>query len=236
MDFSVVIEYFPRLLEGAWVSLQLVMISIILGGIFALPIALARISPIGWIRAIPFAYIFFFRGTPLLVQIFLVYYGASQFDAVRESFLWPVLKEPFWCAIIAFTLNTSAYTAEIFRGAIQAIPHGEVEACKVIGMTKTQMYRRVLLPRAFGIVLPAYGNEIILMLKGSALASTITILDLTGMARTIIARTYTPMEIFIAAGAIYLVISIVIIAIFRQIELRQNRYLGTLSIKVPDKG
>lgn len=236
MDFSVVVEYFPRLLQGAWVSLQLVMISIILGGVFALPIALARISPVGWIRAIPFAYIFFFRGTPLLVQIFLVYYGASQFEAVRESFLWPVLKEPFWCAIIAFTLNTSAYTAEIFRGAIQAIPQGEVEACKVVGMTKFQMYRRVLLPRAFGIVLPAYGNEIILMLKGSALASTITILDLTGMARTIIARTYTPMEIFIAAGAIYLIISIVIIAIFRQIELRQNRYLGTLSIKVPDKG
>jgi len=103
-------------------------------------------------------------------------------------------------------------------------------------MTKVQMYRRILLPRAFGIVLPAYGNEIILMLKGSALASTITILDLTGMARTIIARTYTPMEIFLAAGAIYLVISIVIIALFRQIELRQNRYLGTLSIKVPDKG
>jgi polar amino acid transport system permease protein len=236
MDFSVVVEYFPRLLEGAWVSLQLVLISIVLGGVFALPIALARISPVAWIRAVPFAYIFFFRGTPLLVQIFLVYYGASQFDAVRESFLWPILREPFWCAIIAFTLNTSAYTAEIFRGAIQAIPQGEVEACKVIGMTKFQMYRRVLLPRAFGIVLPAYGNEIILMLKGSALASTITILDLTGMARTIIARTYTPMEIFLAAGAIYLVISIVIIAIFRQIELRQNRYLGTLSIKVPDKG
>ncbi|WP_219702317.1 ABC transporter permease [Marinomonas lutimaris] len=236
MDFSVVVEYFPRLLEGAWVSLQLVLISIVLGGVFALPIALARISPVAWIRAVPFAYIFFFRGTPLLVQIFLVYYGASQFDAVRESFLWPVLREPFWCAIIAFTLNTSAYTAEIFRGAIQAIPQGEVEACKVIGMTKFQMYRRVLLPRAFGIVLPAYGNEIILMLKGSALASTITILDLTGMARTIIARTYTPMEIFLAAGAIYLVISIVIIAIFRQIEQRQNRYLGTLSIKVPDKG
>ncbi|QUX90921.1 ABC transporter permease [Marinomonas sp. A3A] len=236
MDFSVVVEYFPRLLEGAWVSLQLVLISIVLGGVFALPIALARISPVAWIRAVPFAYIFFFRGTPLLVQIFLVYYGASQFDAVRESFLWPILREPFWCAIIAFTLNTSAYTAEIFRGAIQAIPQGEVEACKVIGMTKFQMYRRVLLPRAFGIVLPAYGNEIILMLKGSALASTITILDLTGMARTIIARTYTPMEIFLAAGAIYLVISIVIIAIFRQIEQRQNRYLGTLSIKVPDKG
>lgn len=236
MDFSVVVEYFPRLLEGAWVSLQLVLLSIVLGGAFALPIALARISPVAWIRAIPFAYIFFFRGTPLLVQIFLVYYGASQFDAVRESIFWPILKEPFWCAIIAFTLNTSAYTAEIFRGAIQAIPQGEVEACKVVGMSKAQMYRRILLPRAFGIVLPAYGNEIILMLKGSALASTITILDLTGMARTIIARTYTPIEIFLAAGAIYLAISIVIIALFRQIELRQNRYLGTLSIKVPDKG
>lgn len=236
MDFSVVVEYFPRLLDGAWVSLQLVVLSVVLGGAFALPIALARISPIAWIRAIPFAYIFFFRGTPLLVQIFLVYYGASQFDAVRESIFWPILKEPFWCAIIAFTLNTSAYTAEIFRGAIQAIPQGEVEACKVVGMSKAQMYRRVLLPRAFGIVLPAYGNEIILMLKGSALASTITILDLTGMARTIIARTYTPIEIFLAAGGIYLAISIVVIALFRQIELRQNRYLGTLSIKVPDKG
>ncbi|MEP3351228.1 MAG: ABC transporter permease [Marinomonas sp.] len=236
MDFSVVVEYFPRLLSGAWVSLQLVLLSVVLGGIFALPIALARISPVAWIRAFPFAYIFFFRGTPLLVQIFLVYYGASQFDAVRESIFWPILREPFWCAIIAFTLNTSAYTAEIFRGAIQAIPQGEVEACKVVGMTKVQMYRRILLPRAFGIVLPAYGNEIILMLKGSALASTITILDLTGMARTIIARTYTPMEIFLAAGGIYLLISIVVIAIFRQIELRQNRYLGTLSIKVPDKG
>ena len=236
MDFSVVVEYFPRLLDGAWVSLQLVVLSVVLGGVFALPIALARISPIAWIRAVPFAYIFFFRGTPLLVQIFLVYYGASQFDAVRESVLWPILKEPFWCAIIAFTLNTSAYTAEIFRGAIQAIPEGEVEACKVVGMSKAQMYRRVLLPRAFGIVLPAYGNEIILMLKGSALASTITILDLTGMARTIIARTYTPIEIFLAAGGIYLAISIVVIALFRQIELRQNRYLGTLSIKVPDKG
>ena len=236
MDFNVIIQYFPRLLEGAMTTIELVVVSGIIGSLLALPLGLARHSHRPWLYAFPYAYIFVFRGTPLLVQIFLVYYGASQFDAVRESILWPILREPFWCAIIAFTLNTSAYTAEIFRGAIQAIPQGEVEACKVVGMTKFQMYRRILLPRAFGIVLPAYGNEIILMLKGSALASTITILDLPGMARTIIARTYTPMEIFLAAGAIYLVISIVIIAIFRQIELRQNRYLGTLSIKVPDKG
>ncbi|CUB04796.1 ABC transporter permease [Marinomonas fungiae] len=236
LDFSVVIEYFPRLLTGTWMTIKLVLLSIVLGAIVALPIALARISKNWFISGVPFAFIFFFRGTPLLVQIFLVYYGASQFEAVRESFLWPMLREPFWCAIIAFTLNTSAYTAEIFRGAIQAIPEGEVEACKVMGMTKMQMYHRILLPRAFGIVLPAYGNEIILMLKASALASTITLLDLTGMARTIIARTYTPIEIFLAAGAIYLVISIFVIYIFRLIEKRQNRYLGTLSIKVPDKG
>jgi len=234
MDFSVIVEYFPRLMQGTWVSLQLILLSVVLGGIFALPIALARISKNPLISGLPFAYIFFFRGTPLLVQIFLVYYGASQFEVVRESFLWPILREPFWCAIIAFTLNTSAYTAEIFRGAIQAIPVGEVEACKVVGMTKVQMYRRILLPRAFGIVLPAYGNEIILMLKGSALASTITILDLTGMARTIIARTYTPIEIFLAAGAIYLVISMVVIAIFKQVEKRQNRYLGPNPVKLPD--
>ncbi|EAQ63444.1 ABC basic amino acid transporter, inner membrane subunit [Marinomonas sp. MED121] len=221
-------------MQGTWVSLQLIFLSVVLGGIFALPIALARISKNPLISGLPFAYIFFFRGTPLLVQIFLVYYGASQFEVVRESFLWPILREPFWCAIIAFTLNTSAYTAEIFRGAIQAIPVGEVEACKVVGMTKVQMYRRILLPRAFGIVLPAYGNEIILMLKGSALASTITILDLTGMARTIIARTYTPIEIFLAAGAIYLVISMVVIAIFKQVEKRQNRYLGPNPVKLPD--
>jgi polar amino acid transport system permease protein len=234
MDFSVIVEYFPRLMQGTWVSLQLILLSVVLGGVFALPIALARISKNPLISGLPFAYIFFFRGTPLLVQIFLVYYGASQFEVVRESFLWPILREPFWCAIIAFTLNTSAYTAEIFRGAIQAIPVGEVEACKVVGMTKVQMYRRILLPRAFGIVLPAYGNEIILMLKGSALASTITILDLTGMARTIIARTYTPIEIFLAAGAIYLIISMVVIAIFKQVEKRQNRYLGPNPVKLPD--
>ncbi|MCZ2721520.1 ABC transporter permease [Marinomonas sp. 15G1-11] len=236
MELSVVISYFPRLLDGAWVTLQLVILSIVLGAIFALPIALARISSSPFVRVFPFLYIFFFRGTPLLVQIFLVYYGASQFEVVKESVFWPILREPFWCAIIAFTLNTSAYTAEIFRGAIQAIPVGEVEACKVVGMTRFQMYRRVLLPRAFGIVLPAYGNEIILMLKGSALASTITLLDLTGMARTIIARTYTPIEIFMAAGVIYLVISMVVIAIFKQVEKRQNRYLGPIVIKVPEKG
>ncbi len=229
MDFDVIVEYFPRLLTGMWTTLELVVVSGIIGSLLAVPIGLARHSDTIWIKALPYAYIFFFRGTPLLVQMFLVYYGVSQFEAVRESVLWPYLREPYWCAIIAFCLNTSAYTAEILRGALGAIPKGEVEACKVLGMSRVLTYRRILLPRAFGMLVPAYGNEIILMLKSSALASTITLLDLTGMARTIIARTYTPIEIFLTAGALYLAMSLVIIALFRMIEQRHNRHMQPLS-------
>ena len=226
MDFGVIIEHFPRLLKGALTTLELVLISGVVGSLLALPIGLARHSHRRWLKALPYGYIFFFRGTPLLVQIFLVYYGVSQFAAVRESVLWPFLREPYWCALLAFSLNTAAYTAEILRGALANIPRGEVEAARVLGMSKVLKYRRILLPRAFGMMIPSFGNEIILMLKGSALASTITLLDLTGMARTIIARTYTPIEIFIAAGAIYLLMSLVVIGLFRWLEGRHNAYLG----------
>ena len=224
MAFDVIIKYLPTLLEGAWLTLQLVIISGIIGSLLALPIALARNSGIRWLVWLPYSYIYFLRGTPLLVQMFLVYYGLSQFEWVRESALWPYLREPYWCAIITFCLNTSAYVAEILRGSMAAVPAGEMEAAKALGMSPTLRYRRILLPRAFGMMIPAYGNEMILMLKGSALASTITLLDLTGMARTIIARTYTPIEIFLAAGGVYLLISLVMIAIFRRLELRFNRF------------
>lgn len=225
MDFEVIIEYFPRLLQGAVTTIELVIISGIIGSLLAMPIGLARHSHRWWLKAIPYAYIFFFRGTPLLVQIFLVYYGIAQFESIRESSLWPYLREPYWCAIIAFSLNTAAYTAEILRGALGAVPRGEVEAAKSIGMRKVQLYKRIMLPRALGMIMPAYGNEVILMLKGSALASTITLLDLTGMARTIIARTYTPIEIFLAAGVIYLLMSMAIIQLFRYLEMRSNRHM-----------
>ncbi len=223
-DWSVIVDYFPRLIDGVWVTLELVFLSGLLGIVLAVPLALMRASHNPWLRALPFGYIFFFRGTPLLVQIFLIYYGASQFEAVRESVLWPILKEPYWCAIIAFTLNTAAYSAELIRGAIHAIPKGELEAADAYGMSKPMKIRRIVLPRAFGIVLPAYGNELILMLKSSSLASTITLLDITGAARTIIARTYTPLEIFVAAGVLYLVISAVMIGGFRLLEKRLNRH------------
>lgn len=223
-DWNVIIEYFPRLIDGLWLTLELVFFSGLLGLILAVPLALMRASHNPWLRALPFGYIFFFRGTPLLVQIFLIYYGASQFEAIRESVLWPILREPYWCAIIAFTLNTAAYSAELIRGAIQAIPKGELEAADAYGMSRSLKIRRIVLPRAFGIVLPAYGNELILMLKSSSLASTITLLDITGMARTIIARTYTPLEIFAAAGVLYLVIAAIMIGGFRLLEKRLNRH------------
>lgn len=220
MNWQVMWDSLPELAEGALLTIELVVISGVLGLALAVPLALARVARPLWLRAGPFAYIFFFRGTPLLIQIFLVYYGASQFEAVRESFLWPILREAYWCAIIAFTLNTAAYTAEILRGAIQAVPEGEIEAAKAIGMGRWMRLRRVVLPRAFRIALPAYSNEVILMLKGSALASTITLLDLTGVARTLIAKTYMPIELFLAAGLFYLVITAVALQGFRFIEKR----------------
>lgn len=226
-DWEVILKYYPRLLDGAWLTIELVVISGLIGIVMALPLALGRISKYRSVQTVPYLFIYFFRGTPLLIQIFLIYYGSAQFDIIRESSLWTVLKQPYWCAIIAFSLNTAAYTAELFRGAIQAIPPGEIEAAEALGMSRWTLIRRITLPRMFGISLPGYSNEVILMLKSSALASTITLLDLTGMARTIQSRTYTPVEIFTAAGVIYLVIAAIVIFLFRVMEKRFNRYQGT---------
>ncbi|MBB4285355.1 ABC transporter permease [Roseospira goensis] len=226
MNVDVMIGALPKLLEGAWLTLQLLFISGFFGLLLAVPLAIARASPHAAIKALPYAYIFFFRGTPLLVQLFLVYYGLSQFAVVRESpILWPILREPYWCAIITFALHTAAYIAEILRGAIQAVPPGEIEAARALGMRRSTTMGRIILPRAARIALPAYGNELILMLKGSALASTITLLDLTGMARTIIARNYMPLETFLMAGLIYMAITFVLVRGLRFIEHRVNAHM-----------
>ena len=224
-DITVIIEYFPKLLSGAWVTMELIALSLFVGIFIAVPLALMRVSKSMVLSKLSLAYIFFFRGTPLLIQIFLVYYGLSQFEAVRDSFMWQFLREPYICAIIAFSMNTGGYTAEILRGAMQAVPLGEIEAARAIGMPSSLMFRRIIIPRAIRIGWPAYGNEIIFMIKGSALASTITLLDLTGMARTVIAKTYAPVEIFLAAALIYLTIIFVLIRILRFTEVRLNRYL-----------
>ena len=218
MEWEVILKWLPKLMQGATLTLELTAISVIAGLIVAIPLGIARSSKLWYVRSLPYAYIFFFRGTPLLIQLFLVYYGLAQFDVVRESALWPYLRSPFWCAIITMTLHTAAYIAEILRGAIQAIPPGEIEAARALGMSRFKTLVHIVLPRAARIGLPAYSNEVILMLKASALASTVTLLELTGMARTIIARTYLPVEIFFAAGLFYLLISFLLVNGFKLLE------------------
>ncbi|HIZ51216.1 MAG TPA: ABC transporter permease [Candidatus Pseudomonas excrementavium] len=213
-----IIRWAPMLWDGTLVTLQLVGIAVIVGLFFAIPLGLARASRHWYIRALPYSYIFFFRGTPLLLQLFLVYYGLSQFDVVRDSVLWPYLREPYWCALITMTLHTAAYIAEILRGAIQAVPPGEVEAARALGMSRRQALQHIILPRAIRIGLPAYGNEVILMLKASAVVYTVTLLDIMGVVRTLNARTYQYEMFFLIAGLIYLVITLVFTQLFKLVE------------------
>ncbi|WP_353232113.1 ABC transporter permease [Pseudomonas helleri] len=212
------IKWLPKLMQGATLTLELTALSVIAGLIVAIPLGIARSSKLWYVRSLPYGYIFFFRGTPLLIQLFLVYYGLGQFEAVRESALWPYLRDPFWCAVLTMTLHTAAYIAEILRGAIQAIPPGEIEAARALGMSRGKTLLHIVLPRAARIGLPAYSNEVILMLKASSLASTVTLLELTGMTRTIIARNYQTVDMFLIAGVIYLVMSFVLIQGFKLLE------------------
>ena len=218
MVWELFIKWLPKLIQGATLTLELTALSVIAGLIVAIPLGIARSSRLWYVRSLPYAYIFFFRGTPLLIQLFLVYYGLGQFEAVRDSVLWPYLRSPFWCAVITMTLHTAAYIAEILRGAIQAIPPGEIEAARALGMSRFKTLIHIVLPRAARIGLPAYSNEVILMLKASSLASTVTLLELTGMTRTIIARTYLTVDMFLTAGAIYLLMSFVLIQGFKLLE------------------
>jgi polar amino acid transport system permease protein len=208
----------PVLLGYLPLTLQLAGVGMVLALILACLFAVVRVLRIPVLNQLTIVFISFFRGTPLLVQLFLVYYGLAQFDAVRSSFMWPYLRDPFWCATATMTLHTAAYIAEILRGAIQAIPPGEIEAARALGMSKPKTLFYIILPRASRIGLPAYSNEVILMLKASALASTVTLLELTGMARTIIARTYLPVEIFFAAGLFYLLMAYILVRGFKLLE------------------
>jgi putative lysine/arginine/ornithine/histidine/octopine transport system permease protein len=218
LNFELMGESVPDLLGGLVVTLELTVLSLIFGMVLALPLAALRTarSPILWVPA--YGYITFFRGTPLLVQIFLIYYGTGQFEWIRTTPLWPILREAYWCAILAFSLNTAAYTAEILRGAIQAVPRGEIEAGLALGMSRWHVFRLISLPRAFRLALPAYGNEIILVIKSSSLASTITLLDITGVARTLVAHTYAPYEVFLVAGALYLVLVLATTRLLASVE------------------
>ena len=225
MDFAAVIENFPRLLRGFGLTLELTALSLVCGMALAIPLALLRVSrnPLLWMPV--YGYVFFLRGTPLLIQIYLVYYGLGQVGWIKTTFLWGFFREAYWCALLAFSLNTSAYTAEILRGAIQAVPHGEVEAAKACGMSRALAFRRIILPRAFRLMLPAYSNEVVLMLQATSLASVVTLLDLTGVARIMVARYFEPYEFFLTIGAIYLATTYVIVWIFRLVEHRLSGHM-----------
>ncbi|MEQ8333477.1 ABC transporter permease [Nisaea sp.] len=222
MDFELMAEAFPKILDGLPVTMALAASSLFLGFFLAIVIALLRTSRFRPLAGFAYSFVYVFRGTPLLVQIFLIYYGSGQFEVVRESFAWPILREAWWCAILALTLNTGAYTSEIIRGGIQAVPFGQIEAAKACGMNAVMRFRRVVFPQAIRQALPAYGNEIILMIKSTSLASTITLLEMTGIARKLISQTYKPLEIFLIAAVFYLTLVFVVTRVVAFIEYRLN--------------
>ncbi|EGQ8012144.1 ABC transporter permease [Vibrio cholerae] len=221
MDFSLIIDSLPIYLSGLWTTVWLVSLSLVIGLLCAIPLAIARNSKQKWFSLPAWGYIYFLRGTPLLVQLYLIYYGMDQWFPVKDT-LW---EHAWFCALVAFILNTSAYTAEIIRGAINGLPKGEVEAAKAYGMSRFQTYQRIILPSALHRSLPAYSNEVIFMLHGSAVAGIVTIMDLTGAARLVNSRYYAPFEAFLSAGLFYMALTFIILWCFKQAEQRFLAYL-----------
>ena len=222
MDLDLIITSFPKLLNATLITLKLLSVSLVLGLFLGLFFAILRLNKNPFINKFAYGYSYIFRGTPLLVQIFIIYFGLGQIESLRSSFLWVALKEPYWCAIIAFALNTGAYTSEILRSAFQTIKPGFIEAGKSLGIQSKIIFYKIQVPIAIRQSLPAYGNEIILMLKGTSLASTVTLMDLTGVAKYIISTTFKPVEVFIVAGGIYLFITFIIHNIIKYLERKYS--------------
>ena len=218
MDLELMINSLPKLLSAAVITLKLLSVSLIIGLFIGLFFAILRLNKNIFINKFAYGYSYVFRGTPLLVQIFIIYFGLGQIEYLRSTVLWIILKEPYWCAIIAFALNTGAYTSEILRSAFQTIKPGIIEAGKSLGISNKVIFYKIQIPIAIRQSLPAYGNEIILMMKGTSLASTVTIMDLTGVAKYIISTTFKPIEVFIVAGGIYLFMTFIIHNLIKFLE------------------
>lgn len=226
MNFSIIAENIDIYLKGVLVTFELVSLSLIFGLVIAVALAVALTISEKPVVTLPIrAFVYFFRGTPLLIQMFLIYYGMGQFEAIKETFIWDYFKEAHFCALFTFALNTGAYTTEIFRGAIVNTPSGEIEAAKAAGMSQALMYRRIILPSAFRRALPAYGNEMIFMLHGTALASVITIVDITGAARIINSRFYSPYEAFLTAAIFYMMMTFTMVWVLKKVEFRWLAHL-----------
>ena len=222
MDLDLMVSSFPKLLNATLVTLKLLSLSLIFGLILGLFFAILRLSKNIFLNKFSYFYSYIFRGTPLLVQIFIIYFGLGQIEFLRSSFLLIILKEPYWCAIIAFSLNTGAYTSEILRSAFQTIKPGIIEAGKSLGISNKIIFYKIQIPIAIRQSLPAYGNEIILMMKGTSLASTVTLMYITGVAKYIISTTFKPIEVFIVAGGIYLFMTFIIHNAIKYLEKKYS--------------
>jgi len=233
VDIAFLRETLLLLLSGVPLLLQLAFFSIAAGALLAVLLALMRMSGNPALDHLARSYVFVFRGTPLLVQIFLIYYGLGQFPAIRDSFAWPFLRQPYWCALLALTLNTAAYSSEIIRGGILSVPFGQIEAARACGMSRWLIFRRITVPQGLRVALPAYGNEIILMTRSTALASVITLMEVTGIASKIISETFRAIEVFVCAGAIYLVINF---AISRLVALVERRLSPQMRVEAAPAG
>ena len=227
MRFELMYESFFKIVEGIPLTLQVVSISTILGIFLAVAVALMRISGNRLMSLPAYYFVYLIRGTPLLLQLYFVYYGLSQFEAIRESILWPILKEPYWCGIITLTISTGAYSSEIIRGGILSVSKNYIEASGALGLSQIKTFMLITLPITVRQALPAYGNELILMVKASSLISIVTLMEITGIARTIISKTYAPVEIFLVAGSIYLVINFIIVMFVNLAERRLGREKAT---------
>src|SRR5471030_1091637 len=225
-DYNVIWEALPLYFGGLLTTLKLLGISLFFGLLCALPLGLMRVSKNAVVNMTAWLYTYVIRGTPMLVQLFLIYYGLAQFEAVRESFLWPFLSSATFCACLAFAINTSAYTAELLAGSLKSTAHGEIEAAKAMGMSRFTLYRRILLPSALRRALPQYSNEVLMMLQTTSLASIVTLVDITGAARTVSSRFYLPFEAFITAGLIYLALTFILVRLFKLAERRWLAYLA----------
>ena len=226
LDFWLVLQNWALFWTGLQNTLVLLVLSLIAGGVIAVPLAIVRATRAPVLNPLAYGFIYLIRGTPLLVQLYIIYYGLGQFDAVRHSPAWVLLQDPWWCALIAFSISTSAYTAEIFRAAIVDTPRGEVEAAIAAGMSPALAMRRIILPSAFRRALPAYGNEVIFDLQTTALASTVTVVDVLGAARLLNNKYYLASEGFLTAAVIYIAIVLTITRIFRFLERRLFRHLA----------
>ena len=222
MDLTLMVTSLPKLLSATVVTLKLLSLSLFFGLIIGLLFAILRLNKNLIINKFAYGYSYVFRGTPLLVQIFIIYFGLGQIEYFRSTFLWVIFKEPYWCAIIAFALNTGAYTSEILRSAFETIKPGIIEAGKSLGISNKIIFYKIQIPVAIRQSLPAYGNEIILMMKGTSLASTVTLMDLTGVAKHIVSTTYKPLEVFIMAGGIYLFMTFLIHNLIKYMEKKYS--------------